>query len=208
VPAEFYVFTNLLNPITKNNLEVTKGFTSGTIGDVIARPEVAEKYMGGTLDYLPFAPNDNPDLYTISVYALNATSNYRIEYNCELYRKQHDATKLYPSRLSCLYAFGDWATCETVAEKYSWPLKEVRKFTLLNLPYTRVAKVNMEVVSLMRDLEPIATWPPEEQEIIWQHYWSGQGDLTLEAHGTVHHSDVMWEYLIEGRVALVENRRL
>lgn len=209
LPEEFYVFVNLLNPITKHNFEITKGFSSAVLGEVLAQPILLKKYLNGTLNYLPFVPNSNIDSHSISMYTMSATGDYRAEYNCELYRSSHDNTKLYPSRLSCIYAFGDYESCKVVAEKYGgWDLDSVQKFRLVDISLTRVAKVNMEVISLIRS-EGFTSFSPQEQEKIWGHYWSGRSNLKLEVSKNsdtteVCHSGIIWEYLIEGRLESIE----
>lgn len=209
IPDVFYIFTNTSNLITKHNLQATKGFTSGSIGEILAREELQKKYFDGTLDYYQYIPNPQPDIGGMSMYALNATTEYRIEYNCEGHRKTCEDAKFFPSRLSALYAFGDYESCEGVSQKYNWSLDSVKKYRLLNLPFTRVAKVNMEIISLMRTVERQASWGHEEQVKIWHHYWMGGANIDLELPtdgGDFERisSGVIWEYLIEGRVELIE----
>lgn len=210
IPEVFYVFTNTNNWLTKHNLTFTKGFTSGSIGEILASKDLQKKYFDGTINYYQYIPNEAPDLHGLSAYSMSATTEYRIEYNCEGHRKTCKDTILFPSRLSALYAFGDYETCVKVNEKYpGWNLGSVRKFKLLDMPLTRVAKVNMEIVSLMRDAERRGSWPNEEQVKIWHHYWMGDGNLDLEVPADGKNfekvsSGVIWEYLIEGRVELVE----
>lgn len=209
IPDVFYIFTNISSPITKHNLQVTKGFTSGSIGEILAREDLRTKYFDGTLNYYQYIPNEDPDVRGMSMYAMNATTEYRIEYNCEGHRRTCDDTKLFPSRLSALYAFGDYESCVEVSTKYGWLLESVKKYKLLSLPLTRVVKVNMEVVSLMRTAERQVSWGHEEQVKIWHHYWMGGGNLDLEMSvdgGNIEKisSGVIWEYLIEGRVELIE----
>jgi len=207
LPETFYIFTNMGDWLTKHNLDFTKGFTSGSIGEIAANPELMKKYIDGTLDYMPYVPNANVDVHGLSKYQANSTSEYRIEYNCELYRRYHDETKLFPSRMSCLFAFGDFESCKQVSKIHGWDLESVREYNLLKLPLTRIAKVNMEVISLFRYAERNGSWTPDEQEKIWQHYWSGRGNLELDLttdgkNRKIESSGVIWEYLIEGRVEL------
>lgn len=210
IPTEFYVFVNLFNPITKHNFEFTKGFTSGAIGEVASNAHLVEKYMNGTLDYIPFAPSQSVDIHSVSMYSMNSLSGYRIEYNCELYRRSKEFSKAYPSRMSCLYAFGDYDSCKAVADKYGgWDLDSVKKFKLIPTPLNKVVKVNMEVISLFRGVESTSTWDPTQQEILWEHYWSGKGNLQVDGNTMIkgsqpENSGVIWEYLIEGRIELIE----
>ncbi len=147
IPDTFYVFVNMNNIMTKHNLEVTKGFTSGAFGQLIF-DDFAIKYLDGTVDYLPFIPNPNKDVQMVSVFYNNITSDYRTEYNCELYRRYKFPT--YPSRLSAFYAFGDYETCLKVSKIHHWNISTVKKFKLEQSPFNRVVKVNMEIVSLER----------------------------------------------------------
>lgn len=210
VPEKFYIFTNMKNPITFHNVSITKTLTSGSIGEIMASEELTQKYLGGAIDYIPFVPNQSIDIHAVSVYQFLSTSGYRIEYNCELYRKNHKSTKLYPSRFSCIYAFGDYESCKMVSKKYNWPIESVKQYQLRRLPLTRVAKVNMEVISLLRGVDIISSLSQEEQEKIWKHYWSGEADLSLEIPSFNNNknqqksSGVIWEYLIEGQLKLFE----
>ena len=77
-----------------------------------------------------------------------AINDYMVEYDAELCRKYHYPQ--YPSRLSAIFAFGDYETCKEVDRKYDWDLSTVKKFRLNIDNLTRVIKVNMEIVSLMR----------------------------------------------------------
>jgi len=93
---------------------------------------------------------------------------------------------------------------------YGWDLNSVRKFALLQDPLTKIAKVNMEIISLMRFAYPIAMWSGDGIERIWTHYWSGKGNLeieipTMQPPPSTHRrivSGEVWEYLIEGRLQL------
>jgi hypothetical protein len=209
VPDTFYVFANTNNWLTNHNLQFTKGITSASIGEIMANEELTKKYMNGSIDYLQYIPNAQPDVHGVSLYSMTATRDYRIEYNCELYRRSHEDSRLYHSRMSCIYAFGDLDTCTRVSNMYGWDLNSVKKFKLLSLPLTRVAKVNMEIITLMRNVDGLGTFGPQEQEIIWNYYWFGKGDLALElpkergSERMKRSSGVLWEYLIEGRLELV-----
>jgi hypothetical protein len=204
IPKEFYVFVNLDNPITKHNLEITKGFTSGAIGNIINM----KKYLDGTMDYLPFIPNPNQDHGPLSMFQWNITSDYRAEYNCEIFRKEH--CPLFPSRLSAIYAFGDFETCKKVSATYSdWDINNVRKFSLEPIPFTRVVKVNMEIISLMRGADTRCSLDQNAHNTIWNSYWRGDGNIQLELPSLtwereIRNSGIIWEYLIEGRLKLIE----
>ncbi len=204
IPKVFYVFTNMNNWLTKHNIQTTKGISSASLGEITSNPALKAKYLDGTINYTQYVPNSEVDVHGVSMYSMNSTLDYRIEYNCELYRLQHNETRLLPSRMSCIYAFGNYKTCEKIANRYSWDLDSVKKYKLLQIPLTRVAKVNMEIVSLMRTAEGLGTWSQAEQEKIWKHYWSGGKGLSLEVQDTKLTAGIIWEYLIEGRLELLE----
>jgi len=202
-PSEFYIFVNTNNPITFNNVETIGSICSSGITAASMNEEMLTKYINGDLDYLPFLPNPNMSP-AISMYQASVINNYRAEYNAELTRKQH--FKTYPSRLSAIYAFADYGTCQEVSRKYGWNLNTVRKFTLQDIPLTRIAKVNMEVVSLVRHAYSVSTFGSDDE--VWQHYWSGGENLEFELPGRDfqpqrHQSGVIWEYLIEGALQKV-----
>ena len=114
------------------------------------------------------------------------------------------------SYLSVKYAFATEEDCREAHRLYRWDLKSVRKFTLLQDPLTKVAKVNMEIISLMRSAYTTGIWSGEDIERIWTHYWSGEGNLEIEVptmlpppntHKRIPSGEV-WEYLIEGKLQL------
>lgn len=206
IPEVFFVFVNFNHFITKYSLDMTKGFTSGALGQISISNSL-QKYMDGDIDYLPFIPNSNCDLMSPSMFNLNITSEYRIEYNCELYRRFNH--KKFPSRLSATYAFGDFESCLKTSQKYGWDINTVRKFKLEPTPLNRVVKVNMEIISTMRHAEHVSMIDQNNQNIIWNAYWTGCGDVQMElptANGRrIFNSDIIWEYLIEGRLTLIED---
>src|SRR5690606_6559492 len=108
----------------------------------------AESFLIGDLDYLPFNYNENCDVSFVSMFTNSVSSHYTIEYNCEISRKAF--YKNNPSRLSSCYAFADYDSCKKVNQLYGWNLNNVRKFKLLDHNANKVAKVNMEIISLAR----------------------------------------------------------
>lgn len=198
-PSEFYIFVNQLNPITENNFRVTGHFSSGAFGS-LSNTEFLEKYLTGKVRYLPYQPCEMDQL-SLSPYFLTAINDYRIEYDAEVFRERHHP--LYPSRLSALYAFGDYESCIEVSRKYGWNLDTVEKFTLIDTSFNRVVKVNMEHVSLARHAYKVSTFTKIER--LWAGYWTGFDNIVLElpAHGFTrrqYESGIIWEYLIEGAV--------
>lgn len=200
IPKEFYIFVNRLNPLTKHNFDLNGKLVSSAFGSLDAIPEFLPKYLQGTVRYLPYEPC-TMDPRMVSPYFVSAINDYRIEYDAEVFRERH--YPFLPSRLSAIYAFGDMASCELVARKYRWPIDTVRKFQLVEHPLNRIAKVNMEHVSLARLAYRISMI--ENTDSIWQAYWTGQGNLPMmlpdiNFQPKHHDSEVIWEYLIEGFV--------
>ncbi|HBW1841941.1 TPA: hypothetical protein N3414_000666 [Klebsiella quasipneumoniae subsp. quasipneumoniae] len=203
-PSEFFIFINLQNPIVYNNAEKIGVITSSGITAASMEENMLRSYISGNADYLPFIPNPNASP-AISMYQLGVMNTYRVEYNAEISRKEK--FKVYPSRLSSMYAFADYETCEQVSRKYNWDINTVRKFELQDHPLTRIAKVNMEIISLVRHAYGISGFMSDDE--VWQHYWSGQGNLELQLPGRDfqpqhYESGVIWEYLIEGSLRKVD----
>nr|WP_298409905.1 hypothetical protein [uncultured Halomonas sp.] len=202
-PDTFYIFVNQFNPITHHNFNLTKSFFSGA-ADSCSDAGFLKKYIEGKVRYLPYEPCHN-DVLGVSPYFLTAINDYRIEYDAEVYRERHHP--LYPSRLSALHAFGNLETCELVSQKYHWPLDTVQKFRLKDWPLTRIAKVNMEHVSLARHAYKVSML--EDIDKLWAGYWSGFDNIILELPAAgferkKYDSGVIWEYLIEGIVECTE----
>lgn len=207
VPEKFYIFVNQLSPITYNNYNVTKTFVSAAYSQCSMEDGFFKKYIRGDVNYLPFVPSQNADLKVISPFYLTAINEYVVEYNAELKRKSDYL--LHPSRLSATFAFGDFDTCKIVAEKYCWPLDQVKEFRLYPIDsLTRVIKVNMEIISLVRHANKISSLDPTTNDLIYDSYWSGKGEIGIElpkAQGgmEVIQSGVIWEYLIEGSLIAI-----
>ncbi len=131
-----------------------------------------------------------------------------MEYDAELCRKYYYPK--YPSRLSAIFAFGDYETCKKVNRKYGWDLSTVKKFRLNIDNLIRVIKVNMEIVSLMRTAYKIGFFDDKTKDDIWKKYWNGTGDIDLElpdveSERKIYHSGEIFEYLIEGKPVLIES---
>jgi hypothetical protein len=203
-PDEYFIFVNRLNPLTRNNFDLTGTFTSAAFG-LCANKDFIIKYIEGTATYVPFQPY-SPDCTFISPYTLKAINDYRIEYDAEYVRMQR--FKTYPSRLSATFAFGDYESCELVAKQYGWDISTVKRFTLVDTPINRVARVNMEHVSLGRHAYYVSSF--QSQEELWGAYWSGVGDIKIQLPSAtfeqiIYSSGVVWEYLIEGCLKSVEH---
>ena len=205
-PEEFYIFVDHSNLITAHNFKFTKTFSSGAASSCDLDTNFEKKYKDGSAKYLPYKLSEI-DTLSPSLYLLSAINNYRIEYDAETYRKQNHP--LYPSRLSAIYAFGSIEMCKIVSEKYNWSLDSVHKFRLKNWPLTRIAKVNMEHISLARHAYKVSAMQGEAIEYFWANYWTGFGEIVLELPSTNFKrekikSGVIWEYLIDGVVECIE----
>lgn len=220
VPDEFYVFVNQASFWTQHNFTLTGKFVSAAFGaahqDQVPTGTVAlwspgasapsgeadlrAAYESGSLDYLQF--DANPGFFGWpSPFGASVSSDYRVEYDAEVCRRHYDP--LLPSRLSAVYGFGDDESCEQVHEKYGWPLGEVQRFRLLEHPSNRVARVNMEIVSLARQAYRRGSWTAEQLDVIWRGYWFGGGSIRVElpidgVRFEPVESGEIWEYLIEG----------
>jgi len=204
VPSEFFIFVNKLNPMTYHNFNLIGQFSSGAFSSTSLGGEYLQKYLNGKFRYLPYEPA-RMDAMMLSPYFLTAINDYRIEYDAEVYREKHYS--LYPSRLSAIYAFSDYEACTSVNKKYGWPLAEVHRFKLLDHPLNRVAKVNMEHVSLARQAYKVSKL--QDVDRLWAGYWSGFDEIILELPSTnfkreQYNSGVIWEYLIEGIVERIK----
>jgi len=203
-----FIFVNFLRGTTRHNLRLTKQFTSAGYTAALQNSASRAKYISGAMTYAPFAPA-NPDCLFISPFAMSVMNDYRIEYDAERIRLMK--FPLLPSRLSATYAFGDFATCELVSKKYGWPLDTVRKFRLERDELTRVHKCNMEIISLMRHAYMVSSSSGRGDELVWESYWSGHGNLQMELPDIdfkrkTYDSGEIWEYLIEGRLLLEEGQ--
>jgi len=198
VPEVLYVFVNRFHPVTWHNIEITGQFSSAAISGATMEPKYLEQYLNGTADYTPFLPNQQA-FPALSMFGAGVVSQYAVEYDAESYRRRH--CRLYPSRFSAVYAFGDMETCATVSARYHWPLSSVMPFRLQELPITRIARVNMEHISVARDAYRLST--VGDQDAVWQAYWSGAEVVThnVPAAGGARQdltSGVIWEYLVDG----------
>jgi len=205
LPEYFYVFVDMDNMITNHNLTITKCLSSSIIGG-LSDLEIFNSYMNGTIDYLPFIPNPNVARKPISMFQNTITSDYRTEYNCEIFRKHY--FPLFPSRLSAIYAFGDYESCERATKMYHWNINNLKKFKLEDNPFNRVVKVNMEIVSWERTANRISSLDHNMEEQIWLAYWNGESGGIFELP-TIYGRDrfevkTLWEYLIEGRIKLAD----
>lgn len=207
IPKEFFVFVNYSNPITLNNIELTKQFTSSGISEALISKEKLEEYLTGKMQFAPYIPNSNC-INSISPFLLSVTKEYTIEYEAEYIRSTY--FPLYPSRFSSTFAFGDYETCEKVSKLYGWSLETVRKFKLIPTPFNKVVKVNMEHISLIRAIKNRAMFSRDDIDNIWKSYWKGEKELKLEIPSGLGNekefinSGTIYEYLIEGTLRVID----
>ena len=70
----------------------------------------------------------------------------------------------------------------------------------------------MHVISLVRHAARFGGFPSESSDEVWRHYWSQGGELTIEVPSGPNMTrrketaGVLWEYLIEGQLQLVDQR--
>ena len=207
IPEEFFVFINFLNPVTRNNIELTGRFTSSGITEASISKEKLNEYLTGTMQYAPYVPNPIQN-NSISLFSISVTNEYSVEYEAEYIRSAY--FPLYPSRFACIYAFGDYETCCKVAKKYDWDINTVKKFRLLENPLNRVVKVNMEHVSLWRGIKnTYTTFERKDTDNFWKSYWRGDKDINVEIpyinlnNKNIVSSGTIYEYLIEGTLELI-----
>ncbi len=208
IPKEFFVFINFSNPVTKNNIELTGQFTSSGIVEALISKEKLNDYLTGKMQFAPYIPNPIQN-YSVSLFSLSVTNEYSVEYEAEYIRSIY--FPLYPSRFSCIYAFGDYQTCQKVAELYNWNINTVKKFRLLDNNLNRVVKVNMEHVSLWRGIKKsYSSFDRNDIDNFWKSYWRGDKDIKVEIpqidlkdKKTIS-SGTIYEYLIEGTLKLID----
>lgn len=207
----YFVFANTNDLMCWHNLRVSHSIISSGICALSSDSNFAEAYFNGTANYAPYVPNESRTSGFISRFSVNSTSHYTVEYDAECTRSKE--FPLLPSRFSGIFAFSSLEDCLKANQLYGWDMSLVRKFTLADVPGTRVHRANMEIVSLMRGIQPLVAWNIEERQAIWRHYWSGGGairaEIPLMIDGSPKRqsfvSGELWEYLIEGRLELADS---
>ena len=206
IPKSFYIFVDSHNPLTVQTLRSTRAFSSSAYTKCYYDESFLEKYLKGGVKYLPYKKS-NQDLDIFSPYYVSVVNYFDVEYDAECFRQKY--YPMYPSRLSAVYAFGDYETCVKVSKIYQWDLKTVRKFKLVNNKLTRVIKVNMEIVSIARDIYKNHMFSKESKELLWENYWRGSSYIPTESYYENYPPsnlkvDEVFEYLIEGSLVLEE----
>lgn len=203
-PGEFYVFVDPSNLIAQNNLRFTRRFTSGLAG---ASAQEWQAYRSGELDLLPYIVNPHHSPW-LSVFTASVIADWCVENDAEVIRREE--FRHQPSRLSATFAFGDEASCGAASALYGWNLGEVRRFRPIEDARLRIARVNMERVSLARRWYRIADRSDEEIDAYWREYWSERGETAMDLPAAepgdrqIIRSGLIWEYLVDGTLELVD----
>jgi hypothetical protein len=209
IPDIFYVFCNTADLGCWHDLQFTHSITSAGIA-ACQDAAFLKTYQDGTADYFPFVPNSGRSTGFTSFFSAALTAEYRVEYDVERIRRMEFSRA--PSRFSCVFAFGALEDCQKASQIYRWNIQEVRRFRLVDHRLNRVARVNMDVVSLMRSGYRKGSWTEDRSIAIWRHYWSGAEGLSIDIPAVENDRPTrramsvgtLWEYLIEGRLELID----
>ncbi|BAY10572.1 hypothetical protein [Calothrix sp. NIES-2098] len=101
--SEYFIFINFQNPIIKHKLQKTGQILSAAYASVENDSSLAEIYLQGKINYLPFVINEQVSTNFLSFYNNNAITNYRIEYDAEM--RRFISFPQLPSRLSSLIGY-------------------------------------------------------------------------------------------------------
>lgn len=211
LPEYFYIFQNFgsdaIGQINYNNFQLSSRVVSSGMS-LAFDPKKQKDYLEGNINYLPFIKG-TPDINSPSAFMNRIIREYNVEHNLEYVRKEY--YKEYPSRLSAIYAFGDYESCIKVAQRYGWKLDSVRIFRLVQNSgyekYYKIGRFNMEIVSLLRGVS-IECFSTEDQEIIYKQYWRGSQKVSvmipsIDNQKYKAESGTIYEYLVEGILELV-----
>ncbi|MCR5186048.1 MAG: hypothetical protein K6D97_02905 [Clostridia bacterium] len=196
------------------NYELTSRLISSGFSSICSQLNVIADFINGDIQYLPFIP-EKTTLNVSSAHRLGVVNGYTLEYNIERYRMLH--YKRYPSRLSCLYAFGDYESCVKVSKWYDWDINKVKKFEIskdiMQSTFNKAIKVckcNMEIITHMWN-EDVAFYDNNDMDLMAEAYWSGKGMIQTSNQNIrtgrweSRDSDILYEYLIEGILDEVKN---
>lgn len=212
-PEIFYIFmgqgTNIYSQINFHNYNLTKTITSSGFKGIEEQPDKIKDFIDGNIIYAPFVPNKTT-FNVPSSHSMAVVNGYNTEYILE-YTRMNNYRK-YPSRFSCIYAFGDYESCQKASKCYGWDLTKVKKFKLKHTPSDeciKIAKCNMEIVTMMWESD-IAIFDRNSIDRIANAYWTGCGQVASEKQDietglhTQEVSGVLYEYLIEGILEEIE----
>lgn len=221
VPEIFYIFIgqgkNLSSQANYCNYELTNKLISSGFASIMSDSSKIIDFINGNISYVPYVPA-KLTLNVLSSHHLAVVNGYTTEYALERYRINN--FKTYPSRFSCLYAFGDMKSCELASKWHNWDLAKVKKFKLHDFEKDnpnlsilnnaiKVCKCNMDIVTYMWNHD-IQHFSIEESDKICEHYWTGKGIIATEmqdiktGNKITTNSGVLNEYLIEGILDEIE----
>ena len=216
IPDIFFVFlptsddNNSLNNYNNYLLDKTirsSGYTTFTE----IYPQKKNDYINGNIKYVPFEACKMDD-GVVSSHMLHIVNSYAVEYEFERYRP-----KTFPSRFSCIFAFGDYESCYEAAEKYNqrFNISNIKRFKLYipedekKKECIKVVKCNMNIISLMWN-NNIEEFSLEERRKIIDSYWNAEKDVSIEIFDMKtkkrikKYSNCIYEYLIEGILVEVD----
>lgn len=206
IPEQFYLFTNRNRFGLPPTASEGTSYVSAAYAACQTSEEFAAKYRDGGANYLPYLP-EKPDLPQIPQHIMSIGTDMRVEYDAENIRLKY--FPFAPSRVSALFAFGDEDSCKRANDYFAWDIKRVMRARLSLDPYVRVWRVNMEIVSILRELYA-TTSAPESFSDLWRSYWAGEGNVSVRLPREIERggrrtvtSGVLWQYLVEGRLDII-----
>jgi hypothetical protein len=207
VPEAFYLFTSKNRFGVPEILVDGKSYISAAYAACRINEAFAAKYRAGAVNYLPYQPQES-DLPNVPKHILSVDTGFRLEFDGESVRKEH--YPYAPSRVSAIFAFGDEDSCKRAHDYYAWDVKRVRRATLRKDPNVRVWRVNMEIVSALREIYALSRSVGRYADA-WSAYWAGEGSLSIRLPKEAAHAGrrtvntgTLWQFLIEGRLEIVD----
>ncbi len=194
IPEILYVFQlyddTPIGKIYRENFETTKTIKSAGIYNLL-KDDYRNKFVNGDIEYVDILNNNFSN--RLSKFGFENINN---EFEVELERYRMKKYKTYPSRLSCIYAFGDYETCKLVSQIYKWSLDEIKEFKIINLH--SACKVHMEIVSYLKG--KMQNFSFEEIEKYYDKYWKGERIDKISIDNKMLSVSPIYEYLIEGEI--------
>ena len=217
IPEIFYIFVGLgksiASQVNYHNYKLTKTIFSGGFKNLMIHYCKIKDFINGDIVYAPFVPNETTFKLPTS-HLMGVINGYQTEYILE-YTRANNYQK-YPSRFSCIYAFGDYESCVKAYKLYPkmFDLKKLKKFKLKKTntdldKCIKIVKCNMEIITRMWNCD-IISFEHESVDRIANAYWQGLGQVAIERQdietGLYNQvvSDVLYEYLIEGILEEIE----
>lgn len=208
IPDIFYVFIGLgkssYSQVNYHNYQLSHRLISSGFSSLLAEPQKISDFIEGNIKYAPF-DFTGKTLSSPSSHMMNIINSYQVEYILECYRPKN-----FPSRFSCLYAFGDYESCLKACKLYPkiFDISKLKKFRLRKFnndldKCIKVVKCNMEIVTRMWNCD-ISLFSVDSTRKIANAYWSSHGKVATEIKdiktGLVTQcvTDVLYEYLVEG----------